>query len=131
MSARLPRILTALILLGLAAVEAAHGLSGRAWPGFQPIANVIGFLLVPLFLAGALAALVPARQAWLVSGVAAAAAIAHAVVVRTGGSAQGFIYLAGGAAALLLLMRAVQTSHSAPAPVFRRIGPRLHRLHPA
>lgn len=101
------RTFAAFVLGALAIVEALHDVGGVGWPGFVDGANAIGFVLVPLFAAGAVAALSARRSAWWLTAVAGVAAMVHGVVVRLAGARLGEAFIAGGAVTLLLLAVAV------------------------
>jgi hypothetical protein len=116
MASLVPRVLAAFLLLSLAGVEAFHDATGRVWPGFAQVADVIGILLVPTFVAGAVCAFFNRPRLWGVTAVAAGFAVVHGFIVRLGDSALGIAFVSGGLLALIFVGVA-----AASGPRYRRV----------
>ncbi len=123
------RALAGLLLLGLALVEGVHDLRRQTWPGFTESADLIGLVLVPIFLVGAIAAFLPRRAAWWWSAGAGGVALLHGLFLRLGDSRMGMAFV--GCGLLVLSLLALSSVLLTTAALRRARGQRTRAAHPA
>lgn len=136
-SFRVFQILAALIFFGLAAFEAINDLGGVARAGFFERSNIVGVVVVPLWLLAGAVLLINRPRTWrpLVVAAGAVAALMHGAVLRVGrttteGTSGGALYILAAVAIAAVLAPIMREWLAARGLVSSRLQ-RVDRFDPA